>query len=285
MPSDPRAVVRDEDLRRYNSMDAAQREAWDFAASYYRLGMIERDLLFDDEMVALRDCLVMAGNFCDRIAERDQSTLDVVNNVMPVYRQVFWTGHNNENRRWIDGVMPLARRFEGAIAPRMAAAYTGRWPESRVRVDVAVYANVVGAYTTADGHITLSSVNQDIQGYHGLELLFHESSHGDTMELPLRRLIRRSFDAIGAEAPPDLWHMTIFYTAGHVTRQVLVEAGVDYPLTYAEAAGIYERRPANARARQALDARWKAALDADGGFEAAMLAVARAWASAGRRGR
>ena len=201
---------------------------------------------------------------------------------MALYRMFFWDVHNQANRAWIAEMIPLALRFEGDIAPRTAAAYTRTWPESRNRVDLTIYANRVGGYTTADGHITVSSVGAGNQGYLGLELLFHEASYGDTMERPLRRLIRNSFDAIGAQTPPDLWHMTIFYTSGQVTRTVLAEAGIDYPQTYAEFAGIFERREDNIRAKVALDAGWSAALDDGGGFEEAMVGVARAWQEWGR---
>lgn len=129
----------------------------------------------------------------------------------------------------------------------------------------------------------MSSIEPGNQGYLGLELLFHEASHGDTVERPLRRLIRNSFDAIGAETPRDLWHMTIFYTSGHLTRQVLAEAGIDYPQIYAEFAGIFERREDNIRAKAALDAHWKAALEAGEGFEEAMVGVARALGAVGGR--
>jgi len=273
----PSIRVRPDDIEVYERMDASQREQWDTPVTVYRLGVIDRDLLFDEGMVALRDCLVMAGNFCDRLAARDEATVEMLAENIGIYRTFFWDRHNQANRDWIAEMIPLAQRFEAEIAPRVAAAYTGAWPESRNRVDATYYANRVGGYTTADGHITISSVDEDIQGYLGLELLFHEASHGDTLEGPLRRLIRRSFDAIGAETPRDLWHMAIFYTAGHVTRAVLAEAGIDYPQTYAESGGIFERREDNIRAKEALDAHWKAALDEGEGFEAAMEGVARAW--------
>jgi len=279
---DRRIRVRPQDLEVYEQMDAAQRQRWDVPVAYYRANMIDRDLLFDDEMVALRDCLVMAGNFCDRVAESDEATLELLNEHMGLYRTFFWDVHNQANRVWIADVIPRALRFEGDIAPRMAAAYTGAWPESRNRVDVTYYANRVGGYTTADGHITVSGIEPGTQGYLGLELLFHEASHGDTMERPLRRLIRNSFEAIGAETPRDLWHMTIFYTSGHITRQVLAEAGIDYPRTYAESAGIFQRREDNIRAKAALDAGWESALHAGAGFEEAMVAVARAWEARGQ---
>ena len=273
----PSIRVLPEDLEVYERMDPSERAQWDVPATVYRLEMIDRDLLFDEGMVALRDCLVMAGNFCDRLAAGDEAIVEMLAENIGLYRMFFWDRHNQANRAWIAEMIPLAQRFEAAMSPRIAAAYTGAWPESRHRVDVSYYANRVGGYTTSDGHITISSIGEGNQGYLGLELLFHEASHGESLEGPLRRLIRRSFDAIGADTPRDLWHMTIFYTAGHVTRAVLAEAGIDYPQTYAELSGMFERREDNIRAEAALDAHWKAALDAGQGFEEAMMGVARAW--------
>ena len=280
---DPTIRVRPEDLEAYERMGAAEREQWEVPVTVYRRDTIGRNLLFDEGMVALRDCLVMAGNFCDRLEARDEATVEMLAERIGLYRRFFWDRHNEANRAWIAEMIPLAQRFEAAIAPRLAEAYTGAWPESRNRVDVSYYANRVGGYTTADGHITISSVGDGNQGYLGLELLFHEASHGESLEGPLRRLIRRSFDAIGAETPTDLWHMTIFYTAGHLTRAVLAEAGIDYPQTYAESGGIFERREDNIRAKAALDAHWKAALDSGEGFREAMAGVARAWDASGDR--
>ncbi len=279
---DPRIQLQPGDIRRYEELEEAQRERWDVPAAAYRLGVIDRDLLFDDGMVNVRDCLVLAGNYCDRMGAADQALVELLAEYVGLYRSTFWSRHDAANRVWMETMIPLVSRYESEIARRLEAAYTGSWSDNRHRVDVTHYANRVGGYTTSDGHITVSSIDPGNQDLLGLELVFHEASHGETLEGPLRRLIRRSFDAIGAETPPDLWHMTIFYTAGHVTRVVLAEAGVSLPQTYAEYAGIFERREANVRAKAALDAHWKQALESGEGFRDAMAGVARAWEAWGR---
>ena len=275
--SGPAVDLREEDAEVFAALSEQERETWEQAVAFYGLAMIERDLLFDENMVKLRDCLVMAGNYCDGLTEADESALELLNRAMPVFRRHWWDRHNAENRAWIGDVMPRAQSFESAIGPRVAAAYGGEWPRRRLRVDVAPYANRVGGYTTSDGHITISSVEAGGEGNLGLELLFHEASHADPLERPLRRMIRDAFGAISADTPGDLWHMTIFYTAGEVTRSVLSEAGEPGYATYAETAGIWERREDNRRALAALDAHWKPALEAQGGYREAMRKVAEAW--------
>jgi len=289
---DPAVDLREEDVEvisgfddgtYYNGRPAFR--TWNLATQFYRASMVNRDLLFDRDMVKLRDCLVMAGNYCDRLSDTDEEALELLNMAMPVYRDLWRTRHDYLNEIWINEQIPLAKRFEARIAPRIAAAYGGEWPGQRLRVDVAPYANRVGGYTTADGHITISSTESGSQGNLGLELLFHEASHADPLEGPLRRMIDRAFDAIGAETPPDLWHMTIFYTAGEITRSVLAadaELGDPGYATYAETAGMWERREDNRRAFAALDVHWKPALEAQSGYQEAMRKVAEAWVASGR---
>ena len=167
------------------------------------------DLLFDEELVRLRDHLAGIRSLHE-VAASDRPLLEAVDSALPVYSAHWWARHERANRSWLDGVLPLARRHEAAIAPRVAAAYGGSWPEERIHVDITAYANRVGAYTTSAPHVTLSS-EADNQGALGLELLFHESSHGDIMERPLLQMIDTAFAALQASDPGrDLWHMVIF---------------------------------------------------------------------------
>lgn len=277
---DPRIILRDADRRAYEGLSAEERDVWDTAVAFYRRAMIQHDLLFDDDMVELRDCIAYAGNFCDDVEGAYAEALDVLQRTMNVYRAQWWQRHNRVNREWISEQLPAVQRFESDIAPLLAAAYGGAWPDPWTRVDVMPYANRVGGYTTGHPHITISSVDEGNAGTLGLELLFHEASHGDTLERPLRRLINESFEAAGARRPADLWHMTIFFTAGEVTRSVLETAGQGDYTPYAEFAGIWERRPDNTKSRELLREHWLPALQAQSGYRQAMRRVAEAWAGA-----
>lgn len=258
---------------------------WGQPVSYYYLMMSKRDLVFDPDMVALRDCLSIGGPSCGAIAPKDKETVQFLEHYQPLYEQLFWQRHDLVNRAWILSQLPALERFEHTLAERIAAAYGGTWPPGRSRVDVSFYANEVGGYTTSDGHIVVSSNEIGNQGHLGLELLFHEASHGATLERPLRAMIEKAFAAAAAEdgveaaaePPPDFWHLVIFYTAGHLTRQVLEEADIPYLQTFAEFSGLWADDEDHRLVKSLLDARWEPALTAGEGFDAAMLDVARAW--------
>lgn len=271
----PTVRVQSEDLEIIGPEGGLGR--WGQPVSYYHLNMAGRDMLFDEDMVALRDCLSVGGSACDLIGEVDRETLRFLDVYEDLYRQLFWRRHDLVNRHWIAEQLALLERFEDEMAERVTAAYGGAWPAGRSRVDVSFYANEDGGYTTSDGHIVVSSNEIGNQGHMGLELLFHEASHGATLETPLRAAIDRSFAALDAEPPPGLWHLIIFYTAGHITRQVLDEADVEYPETFAEFSGLWDRYPYHERVNEILDAHWAPALAAGEGFEEGMRHVARAW--------
>jgi hypothetical protein len=76
---------------------------------------------------------------------------------------------------------------------------------------------------------------------HAVDLLFHEASHVEELEAPLRAATAQAFRAAGGEAPEDLWHDVIFFTTGEVLRRVLGERGESGFRPYAEAAGVYAR--------------------------------------------
>ena len=274
---DRRIILRDADLQAYDDLSADERDVWDAAVAFYRNAMIERDLLFDDDLVELRDCIAYAGNYCDDLTETDDAAVRVLQRTMNVYRAHSWQRHNRVNREWVANLLPSVQRFENDIAPRLAGAYGGGWPDPWTRVDVMPYANRVGGYTTGRPHITVSSVDEGNTGYLGLELMFHEASHGDTLERPLRRLVNESFEAAGGRRPADLWHMTIFITAGEVTRSALEAAGEGDYTPYGELAGIWGRRPDNTKAEELLREHWLPALQAGSGYRAAMRRVAEAW--------
>ena len=70
-----------------------------------------------------------------------------------------------------------------------------------MRVDLLVYANWAGAYTTGGpAHIVLSSTDEDSLADGALETLFHEASHTREMFRPLRSELPAAFEARDTDA-------------------------------------------------------------------------------------
>jgi hypothetical protein len=205
-----------------------ERQAWEAAVAYYQANYADKDLLFNTELIQLKNQL---GEFegCNELSGAKVKTCDaglptqltkVLESAATVYRAHEWPVHDRANRAWIASVAPLVREKGLGLAERLADVYQARWPKQRIRVDVSAYANWAGAYTTLDPlRVVISSSDARNQGGAALEILFHEASHGiaEPVQLAINRECRQRDKAI----PRDLWHALLFYTTGEVIKPVM----------------------------------------------------------------
>ena len=122
-----------------------------------------------------------------------------------------------------------------------------------------VYANAVGAYS-AGGRLTISSVPLGNQMPQAIEMIFHEASHTDELEQPLRAGLSDAFRAAGVEEPERFWHDVIFFTSGEITRLVLAEHGEPGYQHYGTL-GVYRRGERWAKQLPAFEAHWQPFLE------------------------
>lgn len=219
-------------------LDEGARRLWQEALDFYRRELSYRHLFFDREMLELRYLLSEERRATSD--ERAQRLLDLLDRVRPVYLDQWWPAHDAANRAWLEQLLPALRAHEIEIAPRLAAAYGGRWPDERIRVDLAAYSNDVGAY--ASRQVVISTRSPGNAMPRSLEVLFHESSHYPSLEQPLTGTLDREFERQGAEAPARLWHLMMFYTSGELVRQAYAGAGAAGYVHYADHVGLYARR-------------------------------------------
>ena len=210
---------------------AAEQKAWEDAVSYYAANLADKDLLFSSELVQLKnqlsdfeDCDELTGKtkkFCD--AGLPSKLAQALEAAAPVYRAHLWPEHDRANRRWILRVAPLVIEQGVGLSERLADIYETHWPRQKIRVDVAAYANLAGAYTTLDPlRVTIASLDSRNQDAEALEVLFHEAYHG--IAEPVQDAIIRECRQRDKAIPRDLWHALIFYTTGEVLRPVLVSS-------------------------------------------------------------
>jgi hypothetical protein len=206
----------------------AEQLAWEAAVDYYQANYADKDLLFNSELIQLKNQL---GDFesCNELSGAKQKSCDaglppkltkILEAAAPVYRAHEWREHDRANRNWIAGVAPLVREKGVGLSERLAEVYQTRWPREKIRVDVTAYANWAGAYTTLDPlRVVISSTDPRNQGTAALEVLFHEASHG--IADPVQRAIVRECRQREKAIPRDLWHALLFYTTGEVIKSVL----------------------------------------------------------------
>jgi hypothetical protein len=210
-----------------------QQQQWQAGVEFYK-PYAARDVLRDDGMVAIARALRDAEGktSLDGIAIEAplKATLE---RLMPIYRIRGWPEHDRANREWIAAIVPLVDRHGAAISQSLTRVYGTTWPVEPMHVDLSVVAGPVGAFSV-NNHITISSSDQSYRGYAGLEMVFHEASHG----LRLFAAIIEPLNRIAADQkgtlPPQLWHAVLFYTAGEITARELKLRNIDYT-PYADA--------------------------------------------------
>ena len=282
--------------RSVTGLSEAEQRDWDAAVSYYAAHFADKDLLFNSDLVSLKD---LFGDFerCDELSGKTRkecnagfppALADALERASSVYRSHFWPAHDAENRRWIAHVAPLVRQRGLELAQRLAEIYQTKWPREKIRVDVCAYANWAGAYTTLDPlRVTISSLDPRNQHRAALEVLFHEASHG--IADPVQQAILRECRQLGKPIPRDLWHALLFYTTGEVVKSVLdpppprpsssssASGGSPAPgayVPYAVREGLYTRRWESYQ--QLLQRFWQPYLDGRADFDDAIVRMVSA---------
>jgi hypothetical protein len=261
-------------------LSAGDAAAWAGAIAFYRDSLVERDLLFDDDLIALDGILgeLPAGADEDALLEAGvpESLASILSDAAPAYRRHWWPSHEAANRRWVERHQQLVVHYGGELAVELAAAYKAEWPNEVIDVDVLVYANWAGAYTSNDPpHIRLSSSLEENIDWWALEMVFHEASH--TMVGGRRgavaAAIRQAAERAGVERPRWLWHAIIFYTTGELVRRALQKDTAVFFVPYAIWQGLWHRDDERQAEFAALQEHWQPYLDGTTDFESAIAAL------------
>jgi hypothetical protein len=222
------------------SLPAAERAAWEEAVHFYQVRFAGKDRL-GREMEAIKNSIedndsdaTLAG------AGLDVELRTAIEKAAPVYRARWWQEHSGINARWIAAETPLVEKYGQTIMSRLAAAYGTAWPESPIRVDVAWYGGTVTAYTTLyPTRTVIPSSDPRNDGIAGLEILFHEASHG--LIAKLQKTISDDARKEGKLLPRrDLWHALLFYTSGEIVAEAVAKDAPGY-VPYATAQGLWDR--------------------------------------------
>lgn len=250
-------------------LPAGERSAWDAAVAYYAANVSPRNVVMDDELIAINQAL------SDRGASQSLEGAAIpaplareLERTMPIYRAHWWADHDRKNRAWIAIVQPEVARHGPALAAELARLFHDEWPDDALRVDVTAYAPPPGAAYTTFGppHLTIAGNDPRNQPPTALEILFHECSH--LVIRPTREAIARELAAQNKNEP-SLWHALLFFTSGHAVGKRI--AGYE---KYADREGLYHDRWA--AYRRAMETHWVPYLEGRTSFDAAIRALVTA---------
>lgn len=242
-----------------------EREAWNGALDIYA-SLAQRDLLFDEELVRIGRVLSRAQDDLPS-AELPADLRQALTSARPVYERVFWNRHRRINEGWCGALQSRLASHSGRALDRLREIYGTGTPEF-VAIEVTVYANWAGAYTSLDPvEIVIGSGHPPNAGDAALEIVIHEISH--TMAGRLRRRLNDMAEGLagtpGARAVAgDLWHQVLFYIAGEIVADLIPGY-----VAYADRNGLWTRVwPGPARAQ--LEKHLRPVLDGDTSLDEAL---------------
>lgn len=251
-----------------NGMSEREREILGNAVAYYRENLIDKDLLFNDQLYWAKRALIKfeAGDVLDHEAV-EAGHRQLLNETKNVYAKYFWETHDRQNRKIVSDHIALIRKIENPAFDRMAELARQPWPDEKVRVDVSYYSNWAGAYCTVTPvHAVVTSQTQGPEGswaqYDWLELVFHEPSHA--VIFPGRYAVgtelQKISNELGVEEPRGLWHAILFYFSGITVQELLKAEGIAHELMMVTGdifsrhhAVVFEHMPAYVQGKASLE--------------------------------
>lgn len=264
------ANLSPEDLTMLHALTPQEHAIWEEAVTYYAHSMIQRDLLFDRDLIAIQIALEDAEASPNLVGtDLPPELKSVLQKGAPIYRSHWWPAHDRKNRAWIEQIEPLVAQYGNSLKNSLAKIYETPWPGGPVRVDMVMYANWAGAYTTLNpARVTISASEPANPEAGALETVFHESSHA------LVDKMRAAMDEAAAAEnahragppfqPGSIWHAVLFYTAG-----ALVARQIPGYVPFADRAGLWKRAwPDPDRALIAKD--WQPHIDGVTGLQPAL---------------
>lgn len=232
------------------------------AVDFYQHTFAGKDLLFDDELLAINNKLA-ANETNDRLSDLGfpKELVEILERAAPAYRIKIWKYQHQRNQEWIRNVRSRLEKFGPIIQERLQLITGGDFPNTPHRIDVVHEANWAGAYTSRrPSRTVVSSGRVSNQGWSALELVFHELMHAGPFDA-INGLVEEEFHRNDWEDRDHLWHAILFFSVGRVTQQVLQEAGIAFT-PYAEANGLFSAARSWNRYQPLLEAYWQPYLSA-----------------------
>src|SRR6185369_2340007 len=113
-----------------DKLTPAERGAWSSALEYYKQTFAKRDLLFDEELVKIKDRLSdLASSTELKDPGLPAELIKTLEQVAPVYRKYWWPEHERANQEWIKNLKLLLQRFAGSLTEELGTAYREKWPD------------------------------------------------------------------------------------------------------------------------------------------------------------
>ena len=215
----------------YNSLESADRSAYDAAVRYYQDSLADKSLF---NLSGIRVVLQSQRSNQLSSAALPGDYIEIMNRFSNVYAKHYWPLHESRNDLVMEKAINQIKSLETAAVPRLAQMAGLDWPDVKIRVDLTAYANYAGAYTPTRPrmNIFISTLDPFATSTDFIETVFHEGSHVVfTRESEFRSAIYFTSEKMGIEFPRSLWHAGQFYLCGRLIQDMLATRELEHTLT------------------------------------------------------
>jgi hypothetical protein len=242
------------------------------AIQFYADSICPKNLLFDPNLTQFKYDLEACTVLTDlKAKEPIKGTVDAIEKASRFYAEFFWQEQDKKNRAYVTNLIKQVKQIEKAVIDSSSKYYGYKHNGKKFRVDLVDYATFYGAYTTTEPYINavISSTDKRHEGTQGVEIVFHEVSHG---------MIDKVFEAqekiskeLGKEVDHNVWHTILFYSSGTFVKNELAKQGVTHELY------IYKNNlakiPGVQKTIDAIVQYWQPYLDGKSDMEAAVRSI------------
>jgi hypothetical protein len=204
----------------------------DQCISFYKDSIIPQELLHSERiflwLIAQDENKIITDK---KLSEGLTLTLNKMNNVYTTY---FWSAHKEHNVQLLKNHVDLIEQIETNVINDMQRLSGAVWCK-KVRVDITTYGNWAGAYSPANNHIVVSTIDPLMQTSIFIEFVFHEGSHLlFQRNSPFRKSLFETTKKLKMPYSRNLWHAAMFYLSGVSTKKQLNQLGVKHKLIMKE---------------------------------------------------
>ncbi|MCD6067510.1 MAG: hypothetical protein K0S33_2336 [Bacteroidetes bacterium] len=246
------------------------------AIQFYADSISKSNLLFDPRLTELKYALEATTVLKDlKAKEPIKGTVDALEKASRFYAEFFWQEQDKKNRAYLGTILKQVKQIEKAVIDSSSKYYGYKHNGKKFRVDLVDYATFYGAYTTTEPYINavISSTDKKHDGTQGVEIVFHEVSHGmiDNVFLAQEKLSKE----MGKEFDHNVWHTILFYSAGTFVKNELAKQNTAHELY------IYKNKlgsiaPSFQKTLDAVAIYWQSYLDGKTDMETAVKDILKA---------
>jgi hypothetical protein len=201
------------------------------AIKYYADSIVNRNLLFDPGLTDLKYSLEKIADLnSEELKSFSPYIINALQSADSFFRDNHWTEINAKNMTFMKANIELVKEIENDVVGDCAKYYHYKYDGKKFRVDLVDYATFFGAYTTTDPYINavISSTDKRHEGTQGVEVIFHEVSHG--MIDSVYALQEKICNGVKTPVDHNIWHSILFYSTGTFVKNALAMHGKEHEI-------------------------------------------------------